>query len=609
MKLELLSPAKNLDSGKAAINAGADAVYIAAQKFGARHAASNSHDDIGQLIRYAHLYNAKVYLALNTILKNEELEEAKTIIEQQYEAGVDAVIIQDMGLLEMDLPPVPLFASTQVDNRSIEKIQFLEKAGIQRVILARELSLPQIKTIREATTIELEFFVHGALCVCFSGQCYMSQATSGRSANRGECAQNCRLTYDLQDKNFNTLLERKHLLSLHDLNLSEHLPELASSGVSSFKIEGRMKDINYVTNITAYYRQKLDALINGGHTYKRASSGKSVYTFDPLPERSFNRGFTNYFIHGRKGLVANTDTPKSVGQYVGKVTAVGFNWFEADMAVELHNNDGLCFYTRKQELKGIKVNTVEGRKITASSLSELEKGAELYRNYDHAFEMQIVKQDSALRKISCSMELSYYGQGVSLKVSDEDGTKVIVEKQMQIEPARNADKQIVSLVENLKKSGATIFTVTDVLINMKEICFMPASVINDIRRDALQQLEEKRIRNYTPMRVALEKTSHPYHTADLSYNGNVYNNMAENFYKRHGVVSIEPAYEFREMKKNDMLMETAHCIKYHYGQCKRFNDTTDKEVWREPLYLVRGHEQFKLSFDCAQCVMHIRRNA
>ncbi|MDR1683077.1 MAG: U32 family peptidase, partial [Candidatus Symbiothrix sp.] len=394
-KIELLAPAKNAETGIEAINHGADAVYIGAPKFSARAAAGNSIDDIRRLTEYAHLFHAKVYAAFNTILYDNELAEAEKLIWELYRANVDALIIQDMGILNLNLPPIALHASTQTDNRNLEKVQFLEKAGFAQIVLARELSLNEIRTIASQTKANIEVFVHGALCTSFSGQCYISQAISGRSANRGECAQFCRLPYTLSDDKGKILHSNKHLLSLKDLNQSENLEKLLDAGVSALKIEGRLKDTSYVKNITAYYRQKLDAIFERRPEYQAASSGKTTPFFVPNPEKSFNRGFTDYFLFGRKTEIASVDTPKSIGEPIGSVRDVKGNYFTIASSKAIHNGDGLCFFANRQ-LIGFRINKVENERIYPVEMHGINKATNLYRNYDHEFE-KILSKKSAER--------------------------------------------------------------------------------------------------------------------------------------------------------------------------------------------------------------------
>ncbi len=387
--VELLSPAKNATFGIEAINHGADAVYIGAPKFGARSAAGNSMQDIESLINYAHKFNARIYIALNTILKGNELPEAQQLIRNLYNVGADAIIIQDMGILQLDLPPIALHASTQTDNRTVEKVDFLEKAGFSQVVLARELSLEQIKNISSRTSVPLEVFVHGALCVSYSGQCYISQSLGKRSANRGECAQYCRLPYNLIDAEGKTILADKHLLSLKDLNLSNYLTDLIDAGVYSFKIEGRLKDLDYVKNVTAFYRQRLDEILSTSKTKKKSSSGNIFYFFEPNPEKTFHRGSTCYFLHGRtEDTIASFDTPKSTGEYIGKINDVTKNYFTISknkLSPTLHNGDGLCFINKRGEFCGFRLNKVEENRLYPAQMPMIDKNTTVYRNLDYEF--------------------------------------------------------------------------------------------------------------------------------------------------------------------------------------------------------------------------------
>ncbi|MBO4402073.1 MAG: U32 family peptidase, partial [Bacteroidales bacterium] len=436
--IELLSPAKNLHCGIEAVKHGADAVYIGAPRFGARVAAGNSWEDLEKLVRFAHLYSAKVHVTLNTILTDAELEEARNMAWRCYEMGVDALIIQDMGLLRADLPPIALHASTQADNRMPEKVKFLQEVGFQRVILARELSLSQIKAIRQATEVELEAFVHGALCVSYSGQCYMSYAGCGRSANRGECAQYCRLPYTLRDAEGRVLQQERHLLSLKDMNRSGSLREMIEAGITSFKIEGRLKEADYVKNITLYYRRKLDALLEGkpepdgkngadncsDAVWAKASAGKVTAFFEPHPEKSFNRGFTEYFLHGRRGDEHQWATPKSMGEPLGKVIGVTPKFFQLQTEKTLHNGDGLCFLDERRQLVGFRLNRVEANRLFPLEMPDgLQKGVMLYRNEDRLFSKQL-EGETAVRKIAVSLLFGETEKGFSLTMTDEEGCRV-----------------------------------------------------------------------------------------------------------------------------------------------------------------------------------------
>ena len=436
-KIELLAPAKNLECGIAAIDHGADAVYIGAPRFGARAAAGNSLEDIAELVRYAHLYRVRIYVTLNTILKDEELPETERMIWDLYRAGVDALIVQDMGLPGLNLPPIPLHASTQMDNRHVEKVKFLADAGFRQVVLARELSLEQIRKIHEAVPqTSLEVFVHGALCVSYSGQCYVSQHCFGRSANRGECAQFCRLSFDMVDADGKMIVKDKHLLSLKDLNQSEELEKLLDAGASSLKIEGRLKDVTYVKNVTAYYRQRLDAIFKRRKEYIRASSGSVRLAFKPQLDKSFTRGFTNYFLFGRNKDIFSFDTPKSLGEEMGYVKEIRGNYIVVAGVKPFSNGDGICYLDERGKLKGLRINRVENNKLfPAGEMPRIKQRTVLYRNYDQEFE-KLMQRKSAERKLGVDMSLKENNFGFTLTLTDEDDVSVSIALEKEKELAR-----------------------------------------------------------------------------------------------------------------------------------------------------------------------------
>lgn len=600
-KLELLAPARDLVCGKAAIDHGADAVYIGASRFGARAAAGNSIADIEALVRYAHRFHSKVFVALNTILTDDQLGEAEKLIQQIYEAGADALIIQDMGIFEMSLPPIALHASTQTDNRSLQKVKFLQHAGFSRVVLARELELEQIQHIAANTEVELEAFVHGALCVSYSGLCYISQATVNRSANRGECAQFCRLPYDLTDAEGITLISNKHLLSLKDLDLSDSLPELAEAGITSFKIEGRLKGEDYVKNITAFYRKKLDNLINNVQPgkYRRASSGTTKFLFEPDPAKSFRRSSTDYFLHGRHSDIVQTSTPKSIGEPVGSVLFAGNLSLRLNSDKQLHNGDGLSFFNQLGELEGFRVNRVEGNTVFPASMPGIQAGTMLYRNQDQQFE-QMMQGATSVRKIVVSMHFEESAQGFNLNVKDEDDLEVQVLFEAEKQPARQPEKVEQTIRTQLSKTGKTIFEVSDISIQMSQPWFFAASALNELRRNALEMLENKRIQDYQREKPATKQMA-VFPEEHLTYTGNVTNKPAAAFYRKHGVKTIDPGFEVRAAE-GVPLMFTKHCIKYETGFCPR---TGSREKLAEPLYLRHKNHQFKLSFDCVKCEMQV----
>jgi collagenase-like PrtC family protease len=597
-RLELLAPARDLECGLAAINHGADAVYIGAPKFGGRAAAGNSLEDVATLVSYAHKYWARVYVTINTILYDNELEEARALICRLYDAGVDALIIQDMGLLELDLPPLPLFASTQTHNYDVDKIRFLEGVGLQRVILARELSLRQIREIRQATTIDLEFFVHGALCVSFSGLCYFSQVAKGRSANRGECAQMCRLPYTLTDSRGNILAENQHVLSLKDLNMSAYLADLVDAGVTSFKIEGRLKETPYVKNITAFYRSKLDELIEGRDSLCRSSSGRTTFFFEADPEKTFNRGTTDYFIRGRRREIVSLHTPKSVGKLIGSVESVDAGFFTLERANQLHNGDGICFFDDNDELRGININTVHGNRVYPNSMEGILPGVVLYRNFDHAF-IQQLKSETSKRKIGVRLFFREYKRGFQLRAIDEDGNEVEQSIEHPKERAKMPEAANDTITAQLSKLGKTDFLASEIVIGLKDALFLPVGVLNQLRRDCIGSLEAERARKYPRRSSPIVANKVPYPTTTLDYSANVVNEKAAQFYRRHGVQHIEQGLELQNDVAGKVLMTTRHCLKYQFDLCG------GEKGGAEEVYLSDGRTRYKLEFDCDNCVMKI----
>lgn len=599
-KIELLAPAKNLECGIEAINHGADAVYIGAPKFSARAAAGNTLDDIKALAEYAHLYNAKVYVALNTILNDNELRETEALIWQLYNnVRVDALIIQDMGITMLNLPPIALHASTQMDNRGADKVKFLEKAGFQQIVLPRELTIDEIHDIAVQVTTPLEVFVHGALCVCYSGQCYLSQALSGRSANKGACAQYCRLPYTLNDAEGEEIMAKKHFLSMKDLNLSENLEELLDAGVSSLKIEGRLKDISYVKNVVAYYRTKLDRIIERHPEYIRSSSGKSSYTFEPNLEKSFNRGFTKYFLHERTNNMWSLDSPKSVGEPIGKITEVTTKYIKINSTKKLHNGDGLCFFNNKKELEGINVNRVEGDTIYPATIPELKKGTYVYRNYDHEFE-KLLSKKSADRKIEISIIIKETTFGFSLQIRDEDDNHAIINFEQEKQPAQK--DQTESIRNNLSKTGNTIFKVNDVIFDFENSWFIPASVLSEWRRQLIDKLLSVRKIRYRQDIVPHKQTYHVFPISNITYLGNVMNEKSKQFYVQHQSAVTQPAFE-KQVQNDVPLMFTRHCIKQSLGWCPK--EGNEKQPYKEPFYLVYNNTRLRLFFDCKNCEMKV----
>ncbi|MBS1190313.1 MAG: putative protease [Rhodocyclaceae bacterium] len=600
--LELLAPAKNADFGIEAINHGADAVYIGGPAFGARASAGNTVADIEKLAAHAHRYNARVLVALNTILKDEELEEARRIAWQVYKAGADALIVQDMGLLEMGLPPMALHASTQTDNRSVEKVRFLEQMGFSQIVLARELSLPQIRAIAGATQATLEFFVHGALCVAYSGQCYISHAHTGRSANRGECSQACRLPYDLADQDGQIVARNSHLLSMKDNDQSANLRALVEAGISSFKIEGRLKDLVYVKNITAHYRQLLDGIMAEMPDYRPASSGRCTFTFTPRPEKTFNRGATDYFVNERRIDVGAFDSPKFMGEAIGQVARVARDHFEVDTAVTLNNGDGLSYFDADQELVGLRINRAEGRRVFPAEMpAGLAVGTQIYRNRDQEFERALEKK-SADRRISVHLLLAETEDGFALTLTDENGICATAALPHAKEAAKNPDQALASMRDNLGKLGNTLFVATSIDLRVSQPWFIPASALNALRREAVDKLESARQAAYQrPTRWPEVEPPAPYPASELTYLGNVYNEKARAFYARHGVSLIDEAYEANQEKGAVSLMITKHCLRYSFNLCPK----QVKGVRPDPMTLIRGNDKLTLRFDCKRCEMHV----
>jgi collagenase-like PrtC family protease len=607
-KVELLVPARDLDSGVAAIDSGADAVYIGAGRFGARAKAGNSLDDIATLVAYAHTYWARVYVTVNTLLHDHELPQAVQLLHQLYDIGVDAAIIQDVGLLECDLPPIALIASTQMHNHTPERVAFLEQVGFRRVILARELDLAQIRAIRASTSLELESFIHGALCVSYSGQCYMSYAIGGRSGNRGECAQPCRRKYTLVDRDGKPLVEGRHLLSLRDLNLSTSLEELLDSGVTSFKIEGRLKDRAYVTNVVSWYSRELDrALAVRG--WSRSSSGYSNIDFEPDLNKTFNRGFTSYFLYGRGEPPGSLDTPKMVGEYIGRVANVQATSFELETSIPLHSGDGLCWFDGQNVLQGTVVNAVQpiappsrAIRITPAKIAGISQGFRIYRNQDHLFLRQL-ERSRPVRKIAVRLYLGITPEGFVLQARDEDGilaTAALAEEKV---PAHKPQKADVTARKQLCKMGDTPFVCAGVELGWDQPYFLPVAALNALRREVLAQLIAARAASRPRMRGEIQRNRAPYPETTLTFRGNALNKQSLAFYRRHGVMEVAPAAESGLNMDGKVVMRTRYCVQHQLGLC---DGASKVDRLREPLYLVDedGH-RYRLRFDCGECEMEV----
>lgn len=605
--IELLAPARNVEIGIEAIRHGADAIYIGGPSFGARAAAGNSVADIKQLCSYAHIFGAKVYVTLNTILYDDELPEVERVVQQLYDVGVDALITQDLALLSLSLPPIPLHASTQMDNCTPEKAQMLEAAGYSQIVLARELSLAQIKAIHAATSLPIEAFVHGALCVSYSGRCYASEYCFNRSANRGRCAQFCRLAFDLVDAEGKTVVADQHLLSLRDMNRSASLYDMMEAGVSSFKIEGRLKDVSYVKNVTAYYRQAIDAIIQRyPDRYRRSSRGESNVLFRPQLEKSFNRGFTEYFLHGRTAKMWNFITPKSIGERVGRVDHVYRNSFSVEAEVQLNNGDGLVFVNPQGKLCGLRANRVEGRNIYPLKMPAISPGTMIYRNEDRLWETTLEKS-TAVRTLPISITLSETSSGYHLSAHHEG--LLLAESACDAEVQVAAKPQLDNIIRNLSKLGGTPFSVLAVEVNTHGERFIPASVLSDMRRklvdSAVEALRERHLAERDKRREACAFVLVEKH---VPYSANVSNIPARDYLTAHGAQSVAPAFELRHVLPGDLtlplLMTCRHCLRYALGQCPK--ETGRRPSWHEPLSLcLPDGRAFPLRFDCTRCEMQV----
>ena len=602
--LELLAPAKNCQQGIEAVNHGADAVYIGAPAFGARAAAVNTLADIEQLTCYAHIYHARVFATVNTLLFDNEVDDAVRMLHQLYEAGVDAAIIQDLGLLECDLPPIELHASTQTHNADLPRIQFLQSVGFSRVILARETSLQQMQHIRSNTSVELEAFVQGALCVCYSGQCYLSQYLTGRSGNRGCCSQPCRSAYDLYDAQGRLLQKDKHLLSLKDFSAAQQLQAMVDAGITSFKIEGRLKDMDYVKNTTAYYRQLLDNIKEGNPACRPASSGSCRFFFTPDLEKTFNRGFTDYFLRQRQPM-ANFATQKSLGKRIGKVASLGRDTITLATSETFTPGDGLCFFNAQGQLEGFLVNHVQGSAIRPNRMPDsLAVGTPLWRNNDQAFTKQLQGR-TAERTIPINLTLTDTPDGLRLTLVDCDGCQasstVVCSKETPRDPLRAADQ----LQRQLTKLGDTPFRVAAFTNSYAQPWFVQASVLNQLRRQAVEQLVETRIethlleRGHCPTLAQRQADTTPYFETALDYRANVINRLSEQFYRRHGVQQIERGLEQTGDYDGKALMTTKYCLRYELGQCLHRNP----DAVAGPLCLQNNGRWFRLEFDCSNCRM------
>ena len=585
-ELELLAPAGNADIAIEAILHGADAVYIGPPTHGARKAAANSLEDIKKVVSFAHQFGAKVYCTVNTIIYENELAEVESLIRKLYIIGVDALIVQDMGILRMDLPPIALHASTQCDTRTPEKAKFLEDVGFSQLVLARELTLNEIKKIHDTVDVPLECFIHGALCVSYSGRCHASQATKGRSANRGACAQICRLPFNLTDSRGRVLQRNKHLLSLKDFNLSDNLEELIEAGVSSFKIEGRLKEVGYVKNVVAYYRQKIDEIIRKyPDEYRRSSYGKSTIDFIPQLDKSFNRGFTTYFLNNRRpAKISSPDTPKSMGEIITDIN-------------QLNNGDGISYFDEKKEYVGVMVNGVESGRIKGNRPFVIPKGSAIHRTLDMQWQKRL-SRPTAVRKLALDVTIT----PSCLQGIDEMGNKAIVPLNADLQPAEKSQ----DIRKILDKFGNTIYTLRDLDICQIDNLFIPASQLADARRRLVEALANAAKASYKYELRKPENKDAVYPESVLDYQDNVSNSLAIKFYSSHGVKKISPAMEIDSavVRPNTSVMTTRHCILRENGRCLKTTPASKRD-FSLPLTLTSGKDKFKLSFDCDKCEMHL----
>lgn len=629
-KIELLTPAKNLECGIAAIDHGADAVYIGAAQFGARQTAGNSTEDIAELTRYAHQFGAAVYVTVNTIVYEKELAALEHLLKQLVEIGVDAILVQDMAVLEIykklkaeyvargyRMPA--LHASTQTDNRSADKVKWLKENGFERVVLARELSLEEITDIHKAhPDVELEAFVHGALCVSYSGACYASQYFFNRSANRGECAQFCRMAFDLKDSDGETLIEDSYLLSLKDMCQLDRLGDLLEAGVCSLKIEGRLKDANYVKNVVATYSEALNAYI-AKHTgkYCRSSYGRCTYTFTPALEKTFNRGFTHYFFNGRQKDISSFNTPKAMGEYVGYVKEIRRGSFNVAGTAMFANGDGLCFFNRQKKLEGFRVNRVENNRLFPLTMPKnLEPGMALYRNNDIEFE-RAMQGKTATRKLQVRFVVDVVDGKLTFTATDECGRSANIV--LNETPEKAQKSQHDNIVKQLEKLGNTVWTANEISINNSaDEFFIPSSRLAAVRRELLEALEDTPVSNHTDKQAVGETATNSINAnntvyADTINIANVANTTAQNYYAAHGVKNAPTAFELNSDYKAGSttapsavppLMTCRYCLRYALGYCVK--NGGKRPTWHEPLHLeAKNGIRVRLAFNCAKCQMEV----
>ena len=620
--LELLSPARDVAIAREAILHGADAVYLGGPSFGARHNACNEVSDIAALVEFARRYHARVFTTLNTILHDNELEPARKLIHQLYDAGVDALIVQDLGVMELDIPPIELHASTQTDIRTLERAKFLDQAGFSQLVLARELNLQEIRAIAEETDAAIEFFIHGALCVAFSGQCNISHAQNGRSANRGDCSQACRLPYTLKDDQGRVVAFEKHLLSMKDNNQSANLRELVEAGVRSFKIEGRYKDMGYVKNITAYYRQRLDGILEDRPDLARASSGRTVHFFLPDPEKTFHRGSTDYFVSERKIDIGAFDSPTFTGLPVGVVEKVGKRDMQVVTSEPLSNGDGLNVLV-KREVVGFRANIAEPKgefeeegqkryryRVEPNEMPEglhrLRPSHPLNRNLDHNWQQALLKT-SAERRIGIAWSARLREDSLQLIATSEEGISASAALQGPFGVANKPEQALEQLHDLLGQLGTTEYHATAIRLDAPQAFFIPNSQLKALRREAIEALSAARVQAHPRGGRKAESTPAPvYPESHLSFLANVYNHKAREFYHRHGVKLIDAAFEAHEETGEVPVMITKHCLRFSFNLCpKQAKGVTGVRTKVAPMQLVHGDKVLTLKFDCKPCEMHV----
>lgn len=602
-QLELLAPAKDLQTAQCAVDYGADALYMGASRFGARFQAGNSVDQIAQAVEYAHNFGVKVFATLNTLLFEDELSEARTLTQELTAVGVDALIVQDMAYKQMDLPNMALHASTQMCNISGRGVKSLEQLGFTRVVLERGLTLDQIKAIRSETTVELEAFVHGAICVGYSGQCYLSRTMGERSGNRGNCMQACRMAYDLVDASGKTLIKNKHLLSVQDMNLLQNLEQLIDAGVDSFKIEGRLKNIDYIKNSVAAYRKALDSIILRRSDLERSSLGESIFDFEPDLTRTFTRGGDSYFLLGKKSGIANFNTPKAMGAYMGEVVRCSRGEFELKGGAKLNAGDGICFTDKFGNLCGTNINKADGLKIEPNDMTSIEKGVEIYRNFDKQFS-DLLSSSRTRRVIDLSARVSTNTDKIKLYLCDSQSIEISAEQEGNFPKAQNQLKMQETIQKQISKSGASIFKITEVKIdNNEELNFVPISALNELRRNALEAMEQKRRELYLRPEKGITNSQVAPPPTTLGSEYNVTNSLSRQFWMDRGVSEICEGYDLRASAKDfegERVLSSSYCIRREIGQCLKNKHSLDQD-----LFLVYKDKKYKLEFDCKNCQMNL----